>query len=142
MLKGAFDNVYCSSLPHCEQPQEATDLWCLGVLPKTQSWKSCLAALTSSDFWSSASCLTDRLPQQASVHKWSCGQQRLASSGQGSFAADDTCLLVCIHVHAMTPVLRHTFCQVNASGEVYRIAASSLLSHSSYIISWFLLNIY
>ncbi|KAL0022125.1 hypothetical protein WJX79_004536 [Trebouxia sp. C0005] len=55
-----------------------------GVLPKTQSWKSCLSALTSTNFWSSASCCTDRLPQHASVHKWPCGQQRLASSGAGS----------------------------------------------------------
>ncbi|DBA95796.1 TPA: hypothetical protein ACH3X1_001346 [Trebouxia sp. C0004] len=52
-----------------------------GAPPKTQSWKSCLSALTSTDIWSSASCLTDRLPQHASTHRWPCGQQRLASSG-------------------------------------------------------------
>jgi len=89
MLKGAFDVTCCSDLTHCERSQNTTDLWSLGVLPKTQSWKSCLSALTSTDFWSSASCLTDKLPQHASVNKLQCGQQRLVSSGQGSFAADD-----------------------------------------------------
>ena len=108
------------------------------MLLKTQSWKSCLSALTSPDFWSSASCLTDRLPQHASVHKWPCGQQRLASSGQGSFAADDTCLLVCIHAHAMTPVLRHTLCQVNAFSKTCRIKMYSLSSLCSYLSQYIL----
>jgi len=81
------------------------DLWSLGVLHKTQSWKSCSSALTSTDFWSSASCFTDRLPQHVSVHKRPFGQQRSASSGQGPFAADDfvCCYTHYTHVHAITP---------------------------------------
>ena len=122
MLKGAVDNLCCSDLTHCARSQTPTDLWSLGVLPKTQSWKSCLSALTSAEFWSSASCLTDRLPQHAIVHKWPCGQQRLASSGQGGSAADDTCLLACMYAHAITPVLRHSF---SASVNMYRIKLSS-----------------